>query len=192
MELFVLNFSGPPEWTWVDEIKLFRDGVEVEPALIMSGDADVEEGMVVEAYLYDTKPMGDFLYGVCGLPIITKKVRDVFENNGVNNIEYLPTLIKDPKGKVYEDYYVARIVGVADIVDWKKSKWTPLLEGDWDGVIYSFEKIVRRYDDLPELNIFYANRLFEIIVRGELATALQAEKLTALEIVNFEQYSCRR
>ena len=114
--------------------------------------------------------------------IVSDKVKKVFEQEGVENIEYLPVSIYDQKKRLASaDYFIANVLGAVDCLDHEKSEYDRSVVNPTK--IQHFDKVVIHEDKVPEnLKIF---RLKEspstIFIRHDLLETLKKNKLKGFE-----------
>ena len=128
---------------------------------------------------YDPQyPEGTRLYGVLDnitdFLIINGDVRNVFEDAGVDSIEYLPIWLCDHKHEISsKDYTICNVLNKVDIVDMDKSTYR--ISSLDEGQINRIKKLVVNYDAIPEdAKMFRASKkLDQIFINDDVKQALE-------------------
>lgn len=187
-ELFVANLSFLPKFTRILDVAVTRpDGRPESCTEFESGKSVASANLQVTLRKTDKKRTGDFLYNMYHLPIINDRVRRVFEEQHVNNVEYVPVRIRGaspPK----EQYVLVNVLDQSDIVDWGKSKYETWLPVPGSSVKF-FSKVVLRGDRIPPVSMFYMETPHLLIMRRQLVEAILKVRLTGLEFQDLLAYT---
>ena len=132
----------------------------------------------------DGGKMADLLiHDFAGL-LFSPKLRKLFEDLGVTNIEYFDCKVKDvKKNKVHENYKIANIVGLVECIDMKKSEMKLADPEDPDSKILSARNIVLKKKIPSNLKIFrtkYLTRL--ILIHDDVKNAIEERGITGCSI----------
>jgi len=104
--------NGPQSWEFLENESLVDDFPEM--GLLKFSD----ENDYIKLY--------DFIYTFFGVEIISKKVKDIMLDHGLDSsqVEYLPVTIKDQNGDVASnDYFMLNYINAQPIIDMTKSKY---------------------------------------------------------------------
>lgn len=123
--------------------------------------------------------------GLQGL-VINKKIKDIFDQIELENIQYFPVEIKTTDNKIHE-YYIANIVGLYDIIDYDKSEIT---RNKRHGGISFFDGIsFIDTDDLILPEVFRWAELKSVMIASDkVKKAVEAENCTGISFVEPESY----
>jgi len=114
--------------------------------------------------------------------IVSGKVKQVLQQEGVENIEYLPVSIYDQKKRLASsDYYIVNVLGTVDCLDHENSEYDRSLINQ--AKIQHFDKVVLHENQVPvDVKIFRLKGRSEMIfIRSDLLEALKKNKLTGFE-----------
>lgn len=127
--------------------------------------------------------------GLDGL-VVNRRLREVFEALGLENLQMFPIDIELVTGEVYE-YFIINIVGKYDIVDYGKSD----VEMDYDfGGVESYNSLI--FLDTEEMvlpSIFrWSEYLTVIIASDSVKMAVEAGGFTGIRFIEPEKYGALR
>ena len=72
----------------------------------------------------DGKQLYDFVSNILRVLIVSDKVKQLLQNESIENIEYLPLVVCDHKKNVVDDkYWLINLIGGQDVIDMEKSKY---------------------------------------------------------------------
>jgi len=186
-------------WIWAnersDEYELRIDGV---PPVIEEKDWSFDLGQ----YVVDSVPVIDVPYtmqpderltdnliapGCRGL-LFNKKVKKIFNDAGVDNIQYFEArLVNTDSGEINDDYVIANIVGKIDCLDYEKSE----LELDQDGSIEYIDSLsIKNEDSVDYGNIFRLSAFHPVVVVSPLIKEeMENNKITGIRFYRPEDFS---
>ena len=126
-----------------------------------------EQNLSVLEFICETLPTGyfpDYAVSDFGCPIVSKRLKNLLDKSGVDNIEYFPASIIEKAGKTpNSDYYALNIIGLVDCIDTENS----LYRGDVDdGVVTGISRIRKLKLKMPERNFgsIFRPHLFRRII----------------------------
>jgi len=124
----------------------------------------------------------DFVANHIRYLIVSEKVKQVLQQEGVENSEYLPVSIYDQKKRlVSSDYFILNVLGTVDCLDHEKSQYKRSRISPER--IRHFDKVVLHEDKVPgDVRIFrLKDRPAMIFIRVDLLDAFKKNKLTGFE-----------
>ncbi|MBW2690369.1 MAG: hypothetical protein JRC99_10625 [Deltaproteobacteria bacterium] len=126
--------------------------------------------------------IADVVPNVFNVLIVSKRVRDILQSEDVSDVEYLPFVILDKKGRIKsKDYCVANLIGSVDCLDAANSvfKDDPLEKGQ----IIDIECLNIIKEKVPEDKKLFRleQRRHLFIIRNDLLQRLQGDEITGLE-----------
>lgn len=131
------------------------------------------------------KKMTDYAVSDFGCSIVSERLKNVFDSEGIDNIQYFKTSIIQKKGTpALDGFYIANIIGLADCIDLENSEMDSDLEDDNITIIYSVEKLVLKKYSSEKL-IFRLKHFTRVI----LITENLKEKLIQLDITGIKLIS---
>lgn len=72
------------------------------------------------------------LYTDTAIPLMSDQLRKALTSAGVDNIEYFPAVLRDPKAKrKYSNYFAFNIIGAVAAADMRKSKLSGISDSVW-------------------------------------------------------------
>lgn len=81
----------------------------------------------------------DFAISDMGCPVVSERLKNLLDGNGVNNIEYFPaTVLEEERQNPKEGYYAANIIGLVDCLDKEHSEFDGYFK---DGVLKAISGI---------------------------------------------------
>jgi Immunity protein family (Imm11) len=139
----------------------------------------------------DEKPtkLSDMLLLNADLHVYSPKMRATLDAAGVTNIEYFPiTVIDQARGKTWDDYRVANILGNIACLDIDKSVVKPFADGVGYRVVEEFHLIEERIRPLPGMKtppvLFrLAEFPFYVIAHESLKAACESAGLTGVRFI---------
>ncbi|NOZ52463.1 MAG: hypothetical protein GXP08_04865 [Gammaproteobacteria bacterium] len=126
----------------------------------------------------------DFVANHLTYLIVSKKVKQVLQQEGVDNIEYWPVLIYDQKKRLASsDYCILNVLGTVDCLDHENSEYDRSILDP--ARIQHFDKVVFHEDKVPEdVKIFrLKDREAMIFIRNDLLDALKKNNLKGFEVL---------
>lgn len=125
-------------------------------------------------------------YGANGL-VLNSRVRGIFEQHGVKNIDYYDVQFTDRENQVSsDDYKIANIIGLVSCIDREKST----LRID-NGSVEAIDKLVLDYKKIEEsgLKIFKIKEIFPVIlIDDDVKKDLEKTKVTGFRFVDPEDF----
>lgn len=116
----------------------------------------------------------DSLPNLVGFHFVSEKLRRVIEEQGVQNVEFLPVVLVHRRGRPVErQYFLMNVIGWVDCIDWSATQavMSSLVKTD----VLSFDSLSLRKDKIPEDRKLFrlgGKREF-LIVRDDLASAIR-------------------
>lgn len=141
---------------------------------------------IVELNLRETS--GDFCPDMITylIPLFSNKIKAALSELGVDNIDYYPARLKHPQtGQVFEDYWLANIIGCIECLDPENSDAT------YDDVLksYKFTSFVVDKSKIGDARMFrLAEKSDLILIDKALKEELEKLDLKSVSIVNTEEY----
>ena len=127
----------------------------------------------------------DFLCNILALLMISPKMRKLMEKEGVTDVEYLPFVLLNKKGKVVSrEYCVANLLGGVECVDPNSSDYMKSrIEPDQIGHVFKLNLL---FDKIPDDKKLF--RLREkprtFIIRSDFLAMLRENDVTGLETLD--------
>lgn len=126
--------------------------------------------------------LADVVPNVFNVLIVSKKLRDILQSENVSDVEYLPFVILDKKGRIKsKDYCVANLIGSVDCLDAANSLYKKdALE---EGQIRAIERLNIIKEKVSEDKKLFrlAQRRHLFIIRNDLLQRLQGDEITGME-----------
>jgi len=126
----------------------------------------------------------DFLHNTLLLPMVSKKLRALLEAEANVEIEYLPFVLLDHKGRSVErEFYIANVIGTQDCVDRGRTeaRESALAPGQYSGLFKLFLD-PGRID--PKVKLFRISaKPTVLIVRTDLRAALERDGITGTRYI---------
>ena len=144
-----------------------------------------------KVYYAPQHPEGTQLYGFLAninrLLIVNSEVKKVFDDLGVDSIEYLPIWLCDHKHEVSsKDYFICNVLSKVDIFDMEESEYdmSSLDESQIDDV----DNMVVDYEAIPDdANVFRASKmLIQIFINDDVKQALENSGVEGFSVVEAE------
>ncbi len=163
----------------IDEKLKFHVGIKL----------DVE--LPVIEFILDKDSQGkvlDFLDATIPGLVMSGKLKAALEKAGIDNIDYYPAKITDKVSKkVYEDYFVANVIGVIACLDWDSSEYTTRI--GMPDVLRSIEDMQLDYSKIHDQKIFRLKEWLGIVVVDEsVKKTVEAAKITGVDFLPVEGY----
>ena len=127
----------------------------------------------------------DLVPNVLNILVISKDLREILQNEGVKDVEYLPIIILDKKGRIKsQEYCVANVIGSVDCLDIQNSVFQedPLEEGQIIDIMCLNIHEERIPDDIKLFRLKQRRHLF--IIRNDLLQQLNKRETSGLETFN--------
>lgn len=142
-------------------------------------------------FICENLPVGhfpDFSISDLGCPIISSRLKDVFDQCRIENVEYFPVTVIERQGETAKSgYFAANIIGLIDCIN--------LDESDIDGEEEDGEVVAIDYiDELvlkPEsYGPIYRARLFRriIVIEEPLILALSNTQLEGMKLISPDKW----
>jgi hypothetical protein len=129
----------------------------------------------------------DVLPNTLSYLMISSKVRALFERVEVKDVEYLPFVLLDKKGKVVSrDYCIANLLGGVDCFDAERSEFEmSAMEPDQ---IFALDKLNLRTEKIPEDRKLFRlqQMLTTYIIRADLVELLRQEGVTGFTTLDLD------
>ncbi|WP_086931502.1 imm11 family protein [Agarilytica rhodophyticola] len=145
---------------------------------------DSESVMCFDTDFPDRIKLFDFVSNLDEVLIGNKRVRDVFEQLGIENVEYLPVWLMNHQGEIAsKDYTILNVLGSVDAIDMEKSKYR--MGRIIKTQINRVKHLVLDNDNIPEeAQVFRASsKLNEIFISDPLKQALEAAGLSGWKAI---------
>lgn len=120
--------------------------------------------------------------------LINETVKDVFDDLGVDNIQYFPAKLRERSTEeVREDYWIANVVGKHECVDQERSE----LELFGDGAIMFIDGLVLEPDAATEYGHIFRLAEFPpvLVISDDLKRSLERADVTGFRIYRPEEFS---
>lgn len=129
----------------------------------------------------------DFVNNTLLLRIVSKRVRAIFDQFSIDQVEYIPVEIMDHKGNLASnDYFLMNVMDTQPIIDMKRSKYEMcMIEedqiSDFDEIRLSTEQTDK------DARIFRSDRQASLyFMTDDVVQAIKAAGLTGLKVVKAE------
>ena len=164
-----------------------EDAEGVEPSNLLTSGRSLKGIYPNNAALYMNEDhpgmrLVDFVANHLTYLIVSDDVKQVLEQEGVQNIEYLPVSIYDQKKRLASsEYFILNVLGTVDCLDYEKSEYERSLVNP--ARIQHFDKVEIHEDKVPEdIKIFrLKDRPAMIFIRSDLLKAFKKNKLSGFE-----------
>lgn len=123
----------------------------------------------------------DFLDNILSLLMVSAKVRSLLETAGVNDVEYLPFVLLNKKGKaVSRDYCIVNLLGGVDCLNAERSEFDmSAMEPDQIANLYRLNLHLDKIP--PDKKLFRLQQMkHEYIIRSDLLSLLTEHGVTGL------------
>jgi hypothetical protein len=173
--------THPPE---LDDIAFqFRDGHPMRDVM------PAHAAYPMSSRWSDRRALYDFQSNTLQLLIVSKRCREVLESGHHDNIEFLPIVVLDHRGKVASnDYFIAHLLGSVDCMDRERSSFEPNpLNPDIFGVC---DRLVLQDDKIPDdVELFrLSNGPTTYIARQSLKERLEKAGIQGVSFIPESQY----
>jgi hypothetical protein len=129
-----------------------------------------------------------------GIWLVNKKVRDLLMHFGIDYADYSDVDVRLKSGEVISgDYKVMNLMNPVNIIDHEKSEieWYDLYPGDAeeDRGMKRVRHLVLDTNKLANDGLFHVDRIYRLVIRGDIAKAISAAKLTGFAFCPVEEYT---
>lgn len=124
----------------------------------------------------------DIVPNVFNVLIVSSRIRSIFTEEAIDDIEYLPLIILDKKGRVKSDTYcVANLIGSVDCLDVANSIYKD--DSLEKGQIRSIHRLNLLHQQIPQdIRLFrLTQRRYMFLIRNDLLKKLRDQDVTGLE-----------
>jgi len=145
-------------------------------------------------FLCETLPSGqmtDYAVSDMGCSVISERLKNYFENIGIDNIQYFKASIIEHEGEAAkEGYYAANILGLVDCIDREASDMKARYNKDGElNIIFRIKKLVLK--DLPFSHgkiyrVFSFSRL--ILIDEDLKSQFEQSPIKGIRLVSPERW----
>ncbi len=185
---FILGSDNNQEtcgvWEWLERFdKLYRPARGVEMGDIYPSD--------VKFQMSKDKPgmlVSDYLDSALSYMMVTKRFKEVLEDEISSGIEYLPFTLLNHRGRVADpECYIVNVLGTIDCLDWERTEGEP--DPMHDDRLQFIDKLFLLEGKIPEnLKLFRLKAMPELmIIRKDLKDRLLAEGLTGMQFHRLEE-----
>ena len=186
---------------------------QTEKDLILKGSLYNSNNEMVKAIFYDGKPVKDQLNGMLTIIVnekdttkgdltdklagsagtagfvlmINQLVKKVFDDLGIENMEYFPLDIKG-KNINTKNYFIGNVLGKIDCIDAENSE----IEYKPNGNVEDVEKLVLDEPKIPkDLKIFLLGKFTsaEFVVHQSVKDAIEAKKITGFTFTPIDKFT---
>ena len=129
----------------------------------------------------------DFVDNTLLLRIVSKRVRAIFDQFSIDQVEYIPVDIMDHQGNLASnDYFLMNVMNTQPIIDMKRSKYEMCMIEE--GQISGFDKIRLTTEQVDmDASIFRSDRRASLyFMTDDVVQAIKAAGLTGLKVVKAE------
>ncbi|MCP3143968.1 imm11 family protein [Pyxidicoccus xibeiensis] len=175
--------SDPPE-SIKDELFRFREGVPLKDWFPSPAVFPMDPEFPKARKLYDLQAT------TLSITIASKALKTTFDEAGCDNVEYLPILIHNHRGKLASaDYCIANILQPVDAMDREASIYTN--SALIPSLVTRLEKLVLRMEAIPPgLHLFRLTGVPHYpLVSETLKRAIEKKKLTGMLFVAPEEFN---
>jgi len=137
----------------------------------------------------NARKLNDLQNNTLEIHVVSRALRETLVEVGCKNVEFLPIVILNHRGKVASDEYsIANVLGAVDCLDREQSKYK--MDALVRTKVDSIEKLVLRVDRIPEdLHLFrLKDRPETHLVSEALKGAIEAKRLTGMVFVPIDEY----
>lgn len=138
----------------------------------------------------NARELHDLQENTLSVLIVSRPLRETMQSVGCKNVEFLPIIIKNHRGKVASDEYsIANVLSLVDCLDLKKSRYRrdALLPERID----RFDRVVLVASRIPAgLHIFrLKERPHSHFVSEEMRRAIESKRLRGMVFVPVDEYT---
>ena len=129
----------------------------------------------------------DFVDNTLLLRIVSKRVRAIFDQFSIEQVEYIPVEIMDHQGNLASnDYFLMNVMNTQPIIDMKRSKYEMCMIEE--GQISGFDEIRLTTEQVDmDASIFRSDRRASLyFMTDDVVQAIKAAGLTGLKVVKAE------
>ena len=143
--------------------------------------------MIMDANYPKALKLEDNVYNLRSFIVASKALKDVVEEQNPPDVQFLPVAIQNHKGKIASrDYFIIHPTRLEDCIEIEKSgvEWNPIDED----IISVWETLVVDEARINPTSILFRFKQAptKILVRRELADALESAGFSGLRFVNIE------
>ena len=132
------------------------------------------------------RKMNALINGAIGLYLVSKELKEKFENSEITGIEYIPVEIETKSGTRHGDYYAMPIIGRAKAAD-RKAAVPKYIEAEpqnmWRDVGYFFP-----LDSWDGSDIFYLEGSTSVIIVSEKAKEILSQYSDCCKLTRCDEY----
>jgi len=190
MKYFVLSEEDDDTSVYTDSAPAtVRKKYQLKKGYSRAGDWPNEALFKYSEIQPDGIQLRDYVGNGMSLLIISDTMKSLLEQMGAQDIEFLPIQFADHRGRpVSDDYYIANIVTLTEVVDRNRSDFD--VDAADDSMISNFRQFVLR-KDTAETGPLIA-RMGEdyqlILFREDLVSEIVNGKLTGMTFTDTESY----
>jgi len=187
--LFVRSHAPEPDFARFLHIEDYDDDYLLDQSTLLAAQFPSQARIRMNPNFTDRLVLGDSIASGNNILVLNTRARTFFEEQGVDNIEWLPVPVFNHKKKpVKEPYFIANILSSVDCIDKAKSilGWNPIDPEQID----TAEKLVLDESKLPaDLKLFRPLHMhYCMLLRRSLADAIQAKGLTGFMFTEVAQF----
>jgi hypothetical protein len=132
------------------------------------------------------QPFPDFSRDGHGCPVFSQRLKNLFEMQGIGNIQYFPAKIVEYNSQERKNgYYAANILGLVNCVDREKSKFKQTSSGN----IKKLKSLVIDENTPRDLYIFRLGEVQRVIlINARFKEILKDAAITGLQLIPAEQW----
>ena len=136
--------------------------------------------------------LDDFVWNYNSLLVVSEKVKDVFSEISLNNIEYLPVKIKDFKGvNIKTSYYIMNFIKLQDCLDLEQSE-VVYNKIDPNRISIVRKMVINETMIIPDTLVFRMKRsLTTLIFHKDLIKKIKENNLKGLIFGKIEDWKSR-
>ena len=165
--------NGPDDFEYDEGVSLLADYPPQEDA-IMKFDSNYPDGIK----LYD------FVESMNSFHVVNSKVKQLFQNLNIENLEFLPIHLWDHQNKIAsDDYFILNPLGSVDFIDMDKSEYDI---DDLDKTqICHIDKLIINDLKVPEdAKLFRATTMMgQLFINDEVKDALENANITGYKLM---------
>lgn len=121
------------------------------------------------------------------VPLMSKRFKDVLESVGVDNINYLPVLIRNAETKQTYDYFAFNLIGLVSAVDFEKSK-IGSHDGDFIGDSQIYDLVIDESKCRNMLMFRLAEKFSTILVHQRVKEAIEKNGIKTVKFLKPEEF----
>lgn len=187
--LFVWDF-GDLDRNDVEPMRQTKPSILLDRELTFRDGEPVSEDIPMIEFL--ASPKTDFLdyqFNLDGLPLLSKRLRDLLDILGVDSIEYFPALVKTKRGKkITEDYMIGNVTKKIACFDWDNSVYdNSLREYGAAQDIAKLELTSLAYSGPALFRLSEAPRI--LLASGDIKNAIERNGISGVRLTPASTYS---